>query len=279
MNDHLSKSPNFFVLGGQKCGSTWLADKIGQHPDVYMAKQEIHFFDKGYNYDKGLNWYLSHFEDTDGECCVGEKTPEYLFAGGAAVDDHRSDVHVRLTNHFPDAKFVVTVRNPIDRAVSALLHTVRTRRLPLLKPIDRLFDEDLDDRLSEYAILEKGLYAKQLEHYFAIVPPERFKVVIFEDDLLKHPAQTLKSICIHLDIDPSFEFDRLRQRDNPTPKTYADIAKIHFGRASLQSVYHSLFSRTPIDLSARTRQRLQKFYKEPNQQLRDLINLPLSSWD
>jgi len=40
---------NFLIIGTQKGATTWLAEGLGQHPDVFMASnpsmKEIHFFD------------------------------------------------------------------------------------------------------------------------------------------------------------------------------------------------------------------------------------------
>ena len=49
---------------------------MNQHPDIHCNWGEIHFFDKDSNYEKGIDWYESHF--TKGKE-RGEKTPIYVF--------------------------------------------------------------------------------------------------------------------------------------------------------------------------------------------------------
>ena len=72
--------PTFLVLGAQKCGTTWLAKMVSQHPDVSVAtKKEMHFFDKAYNYQKGLNWYEEQFDITSSTKAIGEFTPNYFW--------------------------------------------------------------------------------------------------------------------------------------------------------------------------------------------------------
>jgi hypothetical protein len=40
--------PHFLVIGGQKCGTSWLQDNLSQHPRVWLPPiKEIHYFDQG----------------------------------------------------------------------------------------------------------------------------------------------------------------------------------------------------------------------------------------
>jgi hypothetical protein len=40
--------PHFLVIGGQKCGTSWLQDNLSQHPQVWLPPiKEIHYFDQG----------------------------------------------------------------------------------------------------------------------------------------------------------------------------------------------------------------------------------------
>jgi len=53
-------SPDFLIIGAQKCGTTSLFYYLSQHPDLSLPKlKEIHFFDL--NYEKGIDWYYSFF--------------------------------------------------------------------------------------------------------------------------------------------------------------------------------------------------------------------------
>jgi hypothetical protein len=68
--------PNFLVIGVQKAGSSWLAERIGDHPDVFMAAREADFFND--HFKEGLEWYEKKFSDWSGEKCVGEGSPGYI---------------------------------------------------------------------------------------------------------------------------------------------------------------------------------------------------------
>ena len=67
--------PNFFCIGGQKCGTSWLYKKLKELPDIYIPDNRyIHYFDR--NLYKRLEWYLDHFENAKG-LCKGEVIPGY----------------------------------------------------------------------------------------------------------------------------------------------------------------------------------------------------------
>ena len=37
--------PDFFVIGAQKAGSTYLLQCLGEHPQIYMPPDEVAFFE------------------------------------------------------------------------------------------------------------------------------------------------------------------------------------------------------------------------------------------
>lgn len=42
--------PNFLCIGAQKAGTTWLQKALEAHPDVFLPRKEIHFFDRDVSY-------------------------------------------------------------------------------------------------------------------------------------------------------------------------------------------------------------------------------------
>ena len=71
--------PDFIVAGGMRCATGWIRQCLKEHPDIFMASKEPHYFDR--NFEKGLDWYYSFFEDYSGEQVIGEKTATYLLFG------------------------------------------------------------------------------------------------------------------------------------------------------------------------------------------------------
>jgi hypothetical protein len=71
--------PNFIIVGAQKSATTWLTRGLQQHPEIYLASEEVHFFNLEQNYRRGFDWYESRFEEGTGRKAVGEKTPNYMW--------------------------------------------------------------------------------------------------------------------------------------------------------------------------------------------------------
>src|SRR5580698_6079221 len=68
--------PNLVVIGGAKTGSTSLHYYLGRHPQVFMSHQkEIRFFSD--HFQKGVDWYRSHFRATSHFDIRGETSPKY----------------------------------------------------------------------------------------------------------------------------------------------------------------------------------------------------------
>src|SRR5437763_1646364 len=117
--------PDFIILGAQRAGTTSLYEYIVDHPQVGAAsKKEVHFFDR--HYTEGVNWYRAHFppavrrqrfENRTGKrFLTGEASPYYLA---------HPMVPERIAAVAPDARFLILLRNPIDRALSHYYHNRR----------------------------------------------------------------------------------------------------------------------------------------------------------
>jgi hypothetical protein len=106
--------PNFFIVGFPKCGTTALAEYLGNHPDVFISHpKEIHYFSTdlpGYQFVKTIDDYLALFpQGSKKNKAVGEASVYYLY----------SEVAIELIYSFnPNAKIIVMVRNPVDLAYS-----------------------------------------------------------------------------------------------------------------------------------------------------------------
>ena len=118
--DSLDKveQPNFIIIGAGKSGTSSLYEYICSHPQVISSlKKELRFFNYKPNFDRGINWYLSHFPPVPKgkNLITGEATPGYF----------GSNVQVPIYNSFPNIKLIAILRNPVDRAFSQYNHWVR----------------------------------------------------------------------------------------------------------------------------------------------------------
>jgi hypothetical protein len=286
--------PNFLVIGAQKAGTGWLARNLAQHPDVCLIDREIHYFNLERHYDRGIVWYEQFFSPGDGKLWVGEKTPNYLWVTPNKISskfgNHLPNVHKNLYEALPNAKLIVVLRNPVERAISALNHY---RRQGQISPLDRVDDILLGKKqhLAEmFGILSMGYYYRHIKAYFDCFDPSQLLILIFEEDIAIDPAIALKKVCNFLEIDDSFEFkDRSRQFN-----TFTDI---RIGEA-LFNYFNPLPDMTSISRlnrylrkspllgppiakarpSKATLSKLYERYTEDNEKLFDLLGRRVESW-
>lgn len=192
--------PNFFVLGASKAGSTSLNFYLDQHPEIYMgADKEPEFFQNDEDYKKGLNWYVkTYFSKADFNCPVGEASASYLYY---------SKVANRLSK-LPqeNQRFIVLLRDPVDRAYSQYWHQVRRGET-------RTFKHAIDDEfnLLGYSInsifnyppesyyLGRSMYYEHLANYMKHFRREQF-LLVFLDELKSSPQKVFDKICDFLSV-------------------------------------------------------------------------------
>ncbi|MGK2913904.1 MAG: sulfotransferase domain-containing protein [Porticoccaceae bacterium] len=116
----ISRKPNFFIIGGPKCGTTSLAHYLGEHPDIFMSDlKEPFYFSPDVIRSKDIETeasYLKLFAKADARhVAIGEGSTSYLY----------SDVAVSEIMRFnPEARFIVCLRNPVE-----MVHSLHSQRL------------------------------------------------------------------------------------------------------------------------------------------------------
>lgn len=172
--------PNFICIGAPKCGTTTLYDILKTHPEIYLSSfKEPHFFNVPENYQKGIAYYeKEYFSLVKNEKSIGEFTPSYLFD---------PEVPKRIFNDLAkDVKFIIILRNPLDRAYSHYRHTKRDGFEELA------FEEALkseEARLNtnnyyfklKYSYCSQGMYAQHIQEYLKYFDRKQFKVILFEE--------------------------------------------------------------------------------------------------
>jgi hypothetical protein len=209
LTGHDGVLPGFLIIGAQRGGTTSLFHYLQGNPALSRALvKEVHYFDNYYR--RGPGWYKANFPAQTGDSrpLTYEATP-YLFAPHAARRAHET---------VPDAKLIVLLRNPIERAYSHYKLLISARR-ETRSFEDALRDEpaDLDDdlkriavdeffhspRVNRYGYLAKGLYLDQLMTWQTYFPRERF-LILRSEDLFADPNDVLRQIADFLGI-PRYE--------------------------------------------------------------------------
>ena len=274
--------PNFVIIGAQKAGTTWLHAMLRQHPEVFMPPGELHFFDKEDNYRRGTSWYRQFFDGERDEKAVGEKTPDYLWTGREGAEGHLPAVHENLHQVLPSARLIAVLRNPVNRAVSAVNHLVRSGRLPPWSNVDELLVGSQRHRVEPHGVIDYGRYHRHLQAYLDLFDREQLLVLIFEEDVVANPEEGLRKATEFLGVDSAFSFRGLRERRNPSSVS----------KAGLYLRYYAPFLRPAVRLVERaasvdsyklhprqeTIDRLYDIYREENERLYELLGRRIPSW-
>ena len=190
-----AQMPNLIIIGGLKCGTTSIHHYLGLHPEVQMSKpKELNFFARELNWDLGLDWYASRFDDRFR--VRGESSPHY-------TNLPRYDgVAERIHTHCPDARLLYMVRDPIKRILSHWVHATgagyETREMA---PV-------LSDPNTQY--VNRSKYWMQLQPYL-----ERFDraqiEIITQEELQAEREATMRKAFAFAGVDAGFtseQFDR-----------------------------------------------------------------------
>ncbi len=216
------RRPDFLVLGAQKAGTTALYAYLRWHPNVSGPSwKEVSFFDR--HFWRGLRWYQGQFplRSSRNLLAVGEASPSYLFHPLAP-----QRVHALL----PDAKLIVLVRDPVARAFSHYQHEVALGREPLsfeqaLAAEEERTRGEIDRMLVnpryfshawwDHTYTARGMYADQLERWFAVFPREQL-LVLTNEELADDTAATYARVLDFLGVPqwtPRQGFPRVFDRD------------------------------------------------------------------
>lgn len=271
--------PNFLIIGAQKAGSSWLAYNLRQHPDIFMPKSEIYFFNKTDNFNRGLVWYKKYFDRAKDNQLIGEKTPGYM---------SQPDACLRIHQTLPEAKLIAILRNPVKRAVSAINHHRRRGRIKPWLDINTLLLGILaeEDRYlskeSSYQFIARGKYYSQLKAYYDLFPSEQILVLTLEEDIIDRPTATLKKVCDFLGVESSFKFEQSKQEVNKN-KGLLTEAILSYYLPFLKPVntrIAKLLPKITFDsrLEGETIAKLQHIYAEENEKLFTLLQRRIPSW-
>jgi len=286
-----SFAPDFFIVGAQKAGTSWLWEKLDQHPGTSLpAEKELHYFGSVELYNKGEQWYEKFFENLDPTKLIGDASTSYFlermsywYEGGKQSnrDESIPTIPRLITDRYPDAKFIVTLRDPVHRAVSAYSHFMKRGYDSPLKGLKRTVQE-----WPRMQILEHGDYLENLKHWQKHVPPERLKIIVFEDQIKVNAEKTLQDIYEYLDLDPTFVPESAVKAVHPA-WSWTRIVFSYFAGKVYKPVGFSSFAKSldkfdvipnrsvgPEDIKF-----LQDRYLPQKQELEKLLNRDLNCWD
>jgi len=185
-----------FLLGAPKCGTTWLADVLSQHPEICISDP------------KEPNIVASH-KGTFGR---DDSEPDWeaytnCFKGdGLRID---CSVHAmacpiapsRIANNWPDARLIICLREPVSRTVSHWNMVLDTKEDQENGSDWGVFEKAwADPRLSDDTLYGAAI-SRWLEQF------DRDSILLIEANRMRYNAsEVLEDVCNHLSV-PSHSFN------------------------------------------------------------------------
>jgi hypothetical protein len=171
-----------------------------------------------WHFDRGIDWYLAHFPPMPpGEqFLTGEASPSYF--------DSR-EAPERLYSVFPEAKLIVLLRNPVDRAISQFYRLTNLNWEA--RSLDRVISDEIKrlNQNPEYIIgeepgnyLARGRYIEFIKNWRTFFPPEQL-LILKSEDFYAGAAATVKQVLEFLDL-PEYQ---LSEYQNANPGSYQPV--------------------------------------------------------
>jgi hypothetical protein len=256
--------PTFLVIGAQKSATRWLVESLGSHPDVYAAELELEYFNRPARLrDWGPDGYASRFAAAGDRPVVGESCPSYM-----AWTSRPDEVADRIQQLLPEVRLLAILRNPVDRAQSALLHHIRRGRFPQRTSLlEAVGDQPPED--DPTGLISNGWYDDCLAPFDAVFGNQL--LVLLHDDVVADPAGVHRAAAAHIGTDPAFVPPRV---DRMAHSNELGLWSRVVQRRSVRHRPHAQ-SLTPDDRV----EIYDRWYRDEVESLEERLDRDLSAWD
>jgi len=232
--------PDFLIVGTKRGGTTSLWNWLDGHPQVLSMfpkprglKSTDYFFSAS---QRGERWYRSHFHTAAyralaasrrGPVVNGEASPYYMY--GPHVPRH-------LAQAVPDARIIVLLRDPVERAYShyqerrqqgaetlSFADALDAEESRVAEHRDRLLDNpDLySAEVDFFSYRDRGVYLPQVQRLYAAYPSEQV-LVLRSEDLYTEPQTAFDTAC---------DFLGISRHPLVRPKRHNEIKRLPMDRA------------------------------------------------
>ena len=294
----VTRTPNFFLVGAPKSGTTALYRYLRAHPDVWMPdEKEPHYFAPDLASSKFITdreEYLALFSEAGDAARVGEASVYYLYSCRAAAE---------IRSFEPRARIIVMLRNPIDMIHSLHSQAFYSGYEDLDSFEEALAAEDArrqGQRLPAHGYFPQGLlyrsigrYTEQVRRFIDAFGRDQVHV-IFYDDFERAPGEAYRACLEFLQVDPDFRVDFARVNANKRVRS-ATLQRLAAGNRDLRRVArlafpglysraHRLFYRLNTVMTERPplestlRARLSSEFRDDVCALGQLLGRDLSAW-
>jgi hypothetical protein len=271
--------PHFLIAGAQKAGTSWLARRMTDHPDVFMPPRELNFFSLDEHYLRGVDWYGRHFTGAQSGQLVSEKSPGYLYT---FRQNEVVSVAQRVCETLPDVKIMFVLRDPVERAISSVFHHMYNRRFPPTASVSDVLFGRFSETARFWGILETGLYTCNLEPYFRAFGEDQIRIWIYEEDVVRAPEAMLSDAFEFIGLTTSHQVARAPIRPANVGVRSRLALRGNYYLPALSSLWQALDRALPgvleIKADPNCLDRLRDYYDAENKRLSSRLGRPFPHW-
>ncbi|MFQ5707303.1 MAG: sulfotransferase domain-containing protein [bacterium] len=214
----MTNKPEFLIIGGQKCATTWLYKCLKEHPQLYLPpyKRDIDHIASELYLKRGIDHYFDNFKDARENQKIVDISVEYLF----------NRICAEIVNQYlPNTKLIVSLRDPIDRAISAYFWYLRKGYIPDL-PINKGMKLIIKQKSGQInlevdeiykSILERGFYDVQINRYLKFFDKKNFLFILY-DHISENPEEVVARVFQFLEVSNNFKPSNITSK--PLANTY-----------------------------------------------------------
>ncbi len=197
--------PSLFIPGVAKAGTTSMAFYLDQHPGVSLCKpKEPHYF-SNLSPDSRFSAFIPSVSSEQEYLSLFESSPE----GSILCDASTSyfwdlEAPQRISRTCPRSRFVILLRDPVERAFSHYLNNVREgieqRDFEACIEYEHERVAQPESWTADTLYLDCSYYAERLRRFFDIFGREAVLVLVFEE-FVASPKESLSKVISHIDVD------------------------------------------------------------------------------
>ena len=286
------KKVDFFIVGAPKAGTTSLYHYLNEHSEIEMSSQkEPDFFSdqslqkQKLYYDKNridtIEKYNSLFERED-VILRGDSSVSYLFY---------EDVPHKIITYNPDAKIIIMLRNPIDRAFS---HYLMDYSLGLIsesfETIIQKQSKHKNANLFYQQYIQVSEYTKQIKRYLEVFSKDNIHFIDYED-FKNDTSDVVNSVFLFLGVNDDFQ-PYLKKKYNTYTAPKNSLIRYVYSFVAFRKMVANILSKNLTktirnlfftsgkkpNLPELTRNFLKKHFESDVRELSELLNKDFTKW-
>ncbi len=271
---------DFFLVGAQKAGTTSIYRLLSQNPAIFVPRvKEPNFYaDVGPQKRNGVNVkdfnkYQNLYKKAKGGTLKGDFSVSYMHDPAAPYKIHQDN---------PDAKIIMILRNPIQRAFSHWLMDVREgfTKMDFIEAFEKDYNFE-----GKRGYFYTPMYFDCSCYYDPIVAFKKYfgdnVLILIYEDLFKDLATGVQQIDLFLNIpDIAYNFTKENEsgvvKNELIKKLYQNtfirsLSRIVFPEKSKQLIKGRIIKKVDIRLSSEDYQYLTRYFEADVKKVRELL--------